>query len=86
MCIRDRSGSTVKASLVKRDKKKITLNRAKDNFTMVLKIKDLSQEDREFVSRLKWDGEKSITVPIESLSPEDQQMVRIANGEVRARK
>ena len=31
------SGSTVKASLVKRDKKKITLNRAKDNFTMVLK-------------------------------------------------
>ena len=29
------SGSTVKASLVKRDKKKITLNRAKDNFTMV---------------------------------------------------
>ena len=80
------SGSTVKASLVKRDKKKITLNRAKDNFTMVLKIKDLSEEDREFVSRLKWDGEKTITVPIESLSPEDQQMVRIANGEVRARK
>ena len=80
------SGSTVKASLVKRDKKKITLNRAKDNFTMVLKVKDLSEEDREFVSRLKWDGEKSITVPIESLSPEDQQMVRIANGEVRARK
>ena len=80
------SGSTVKASLVKQDKKKITLNRAKDNFTMVLKIKDLSEEDREFVSRLKWDGEKTITVPIESLSPEDQQMVRIANGEVRARK
>jgi hypothetical protein len=80
------SGSTVKASLVKRDKKKITLNRAKDNFTMVLKIKDLSEEDREFVSRLKWDGEKTITVPIESLSPEDQQMVRIANGEVRVRK
>ena len=53
---------------------------------MVLKVKDLSEEDREFVSRLKWDGEKSITVPIESLSPEDQQMVRIANGEVRARK
>ena len=60
------SGSTVKASMVKRDKKKITLNRAKDNFTMVLKIKDLSAEDREFVSRLKWDGEKSMTVPIES--------------------
>ncbi len=80
------SGSTVKASLVKRDKKKITLNRAKDNFTMVLKIKDLSEEDREFVSRLKWDGEKTITVPIESLSPEDQQMVRIATGEVRVRK
>jgi len=80
------SGSTVKASLVKRDKKKITLNRAKDNFTMVLKIKDLSEEDREFVSKLKWDGEKTITVPIESLSPEDQQMVRIANGEVRVRK
>ena len=80
------SGSTVKASLVKREKKKITLNRAKDNFTMVLKIKDLSDEDKEFVSRLKWDGEKSLTVPIESLSSEDQQTIRAATGDVRARK
>ena len=80
------SGSTVKASIVKREKKKITLNRAKDNFTMVLKIKDLSAEDKEFISRLKWDGEKSMTVPIESLSPGDQEMVRVANGDVRARK
>tara|TARA_B100001093_G_scaffold487549_1_gene523900 strand:- start:441 stop:2189 length:1749 start_codon:yes stop_codon:yes gene_type:complete len=80
------SGSTVKASLVKRDKKKITLNRAKDNFTMVLKIKDLSDEDRSFVGRLKWDGEKSMTISMESLSSEDQQIIRLATGVVRARK
>ena len=79
------SGSTVKASLKKSDKKKVTLNREKDNFTMVLKIKDLSEEDRAFVARLKWDGETSMAVSLESLSPEDQQMVRAATGIVRAR-
>jgi hypothetical protein len=79
------SGSTVKASLKKSDKKKVTLNREKDNFTMVLKIKDLSEEDRAFVARLKWDGETTMAVSLESLSPEDQQMVRAATGIVRAR-
>jgi len=79
------SGSTVKASLKKRDKKKVTLNRDKDNFTMVLKIKDLSEEDRAFVARLKWDGERTMAVSLESLSPEDQQMVRAATGIVKAR-
>ena len=80
------SGSTVKASLVKRDKKKITLNRAKDNFTMVLKVEDLSEEDREFVSRLKWDGEKTMMVSLDALSSEDQNIVSAATGVVRARK
>jgi len=79
------SGSTVKASLKKSDKKKVTLNREKDNFTMVLKVKDLSEEDRAFVARLKWDGERTMAVSLESLSPEDQQMVRAATGIVRAR-
>jgi hypothetical protein len=79
------SGSAVKASLKKRDKKKVTLNRDKDNFTMVLKIKDLSEEDRAFVARLKWDGEKSMTAPLESFSSEDQQMIISATGIVKAR-
>ena len=79
------SGSAVKASLKKRDKKKVTLNRDKDNFTMVLKIKDLSEEDRAFVARLKWDGEKSMIAPLESFSSEDQQMIISATGIVKAR-
>ena len=80
------SGSTVKATLTDRSKKSVTLNRAKDNFTMVLKIKDLSEEDRIFVNRLKWDGVKTMKTSIESLSPEDQDLVRVATGDVRARK
>jgi len=80
------SGSVVKARLVERSKKALTLNRASDDFTMVLKIKDLSQEDRAFINRLKWDGEKSMTVSIESMSSEDQSIVRAATGNVRARK
>lgn len=80
------SGSTVKASLKERNKRSITLSREKDNFTMVLKIKDLSDEDKVFVGRLKWDGEKTMTLPIASLSQEDQQLVRRATGVVKARK
>ncbi len=79
------SGSTVKASLVQRDKSSITLNRAKDDFTMVLKIKDLSDKDKIFVERLKWDGEEMMTVPITSLSSEGQNLIRSAVGVVKAR-
>ena len=80
------SGSVVKAKLVERSKKAVTLNRTSDNFTMVLKIKDLSEEDRAFVNRLKWDGEKTMTVLLESISAEDQSIVEAATGTVRARK
>ena len=72
--------------MVKRDKIKINLYRAIVIFTMVLKIKDLSDQDRSFVGRLKWDGEKSMTISLESLSSEDQQIIRSATGVVRARK
>ncbi len=80
------SGSTVKASLIERDKESITLNRAKDDFTMVLKIEDLSEEDKNFIKKLKWDGEKTMTSPVSLLSSEDQKLVRAASGVVKARK
>ena len=80
------SGSVVKARIVERSKKEITLNRSKDDFTMVLKLKDLSKEDRAFVDRLQWDGEKTMTVALESLSSEDQSIIGLATGNVRARK
>tara|TARA_Y100001970_G_scaffold1958_1_gene2314 strand:- start:130 stop:1875 length:1746 start_codon:yes stop_codon:yes gene_type:complete len=79
------SGSAVKASLESLNKKNITLVRDKDNFTMVLKIRDLSEEDREFVKMLKWDGEKTLTVSLDKFSAEDQQLIRSATGVVRAR-
>ena len=80
------SGSVVKARIVERSKKEITLNRSKDDFTMVLKLKDLSKEDRAFVDRLQWDGEKTMIVALESLSSEDQSIIGLATGSVRARK
>ena len=80
------SGSVVKARIVERSKKEITLNRSKDDFTMVLKLKDLSKEDRAFVDRLQWDGEKTMIVALESLSSEDQSIIGLATGNVRARK
>tara|TARA_Y100000748_G_scaffold174381_1_gene145929 strand:+ start:1025 stop:2770 length:1746 start_codon:yes stop_codon:yes gene_type:complete len=79
------SGSAVKASLESLNKKNITLVRDKDNFTMVLKIKDLSEEDREFVKMLGWDGEKTLTASLDKFSAEDQQLIRSATGVVRAR-
>ena len=79
------SGSAVKASLESLNKKNITLVRDKDNFTMVLKIRDLSEEDREFVKMLGWDGEKTLTASLDKFSAEDQQLIRSATGVVRAR-
>jgi hypothetical protein len=80
------SGSVVKATLVERKKNQVKLERAKDNFIMVLKKKDISEADQKFLERLKWDGEKTKTIPIETLSPGDQQLVRAATGMVKARK
>ena len=79
------SGSEVKASLVEKNKNSITLNRSKDNFTIVLKINDLSQEDKEFLEKLQWDGEKIMSVLLENFSSEDQSIIRISSGVVRAR-
>ena len=79
------SGSEVKASLVEKNKNSITLNRSKDNFTIVLKINDLSQEDKEFLEKLQWDGEKIMSILLENFSSEDQSIIRISSGVVRAR-
>ena len=80
------SGSNVKASLESMNKKNITLNRDKDDFTMVLKIRDLSKDDREFVEKLKWDGEKTLTASLDKFSPEDQKLIQFATGVVKARR
>ena len=79
------SGSEVKASLVEKNKNSITLNRSKDNFTIVLKISDLSQEDKDFLEKLQWDGDKIMSVSLENFSSEDQSIIRISSGVVRAR-
>ena len=79
------SGSEVKASLVEKNKNSITLNRSKDNFTIVLKISDLSLEDKEFLEKLQWDGEKIMSILLENFSSEDQSIIRISSGVVRAR-
>lgn len=79
------SGSEVKASLVEKNKNSITLNRSKDNFTIVLKISDLSLEDKEFLEKLQWDGEKLMIILLENFSSEDQSIIRISSGVVRAR-
>ena len=80
------SGSTVKAKLIERKKNQVKLERAKDKFIMVLKRKNLSDADQKFLERLKWDGEKTKSISIETLSSSDQQLVRAATGMVKARK
>ena len=49
-------------------------------------MKEISDEDRKFVERLKWDGEKTFTAPIENYVVDDQRIIRSATGNVRARK
>jgi len=80
-----KSGSVVKAVLTNRNSKEITLLRAKDNFKIVLKLRDLSEEDKSFVESLKWDGKKTKTLSIDQLNPSDQQLIRAATGTVKAR-
>ena len=80
------SGSVVKAKLVERSKKSLKLKRVDDGREFPLDLKKLSDEDIAFVSRLKWDGEKTMTVSLDALSSEDQNIVSAATGVVRARK
>ena len=80
-------GRTVKAILKDRTRNKITLLRiGDDQFTIESKINDISDEDRKFVARLKWDGEKTLTAPIENFLLDDQVIIRAATGNVKARK
>ena len=80
------SGSVVKAKLVERSKKSLKLKRVDDGREFPLDLKKLSDEDKAFVGRLKWDGEKTMTVSLDALSSEDQNIVSAATGVVRARK
>jgi len=79
------SGQKVKAKLVKITKKGVKLINLKNNASTVLKINQLSEEDKEFIKRLDWDGEKSMVIPLESLATEGQKLVRYANSDVRIR-
>ena len=80
-------GRTVKATLQGRTRNKVTLLRIGDgNFTIESKMKEISDEDRKFVERLKWDGEKTFTAPIENFLLDDQRIIRSATGNVKARK
>tara|TARA_B100000003_G_scaffold196962_1_gene200484 strand:+ start:2371 stop:4140 length:1770 start_codon:yes stop_codon:yes gene_type:complete len=79
------SGSIVNATLVERNKNSITLKRSNDGFSLELKINDLSKEDQDLLESLQWDGEKTIQVSLESLSTEDQQIIKSATSVVRER-
>tara|TARA_B100000427_G_scaffold247124_1_gene210188 strand:+ start:29 stop:1801 length:1773 start_codon:yes stop_codon:yes gene_type:complete len=79
------SGSAVNAILIERNEKSVTLKRSNDGFSLELKVKDLSEKDRDLIDRLEWDGDKTIEVPLGSLSSSDQQIIKSATGSVRAR-
>ena len=79
------SEQTFKAKLINRTKKVLTLKRD-DGFEFPLEIKKLSDADKAFVGRLKWDGEKTMTVPLDQFSLEDQNVIGAATGIVKARK
>ena len=79
------SEQTFKAKLISRTKKVLTLKRD-DGFEFPLEIKKLSDADKAFVGRLKWDGEKTMTVPLDQFSQEDQNIIGAATGIVKARK
>lgn len=79
------SEQTFKAKLISRTKKVLTLKRD-DGFEFPLEIKKLSDVDKAFVGRLKWDGEKTMTVPLDQFSQEDQNIIGAATGIVKARK
>ena len=81
-----KSGSTVEAILQERKKNQVTLIRTSDNFKMVFKMTDLSEEDQKFLDGLKWDGEQTISIPVETLTSSDQQLIRAATGIIKARK
>ena len=71
--------------MISRTKKVLTLKRD-DGFEFPLEIKKLSDVDKAFVGRLKWDGEKTMTVPLDQFSQEDQNIIGAATGIVKARK
>jgi len=81
-----KSGSKIEAILKERKKNQVTLTRKSDNRELVYKITDLSEEDQKFLDGLKWDGEQTISIPIETLTPSDQQLIRAATGIIKERK
>ena len=81
-----KSGSKVEAILKERKKNQATLIRTSDNRELVYKTTDLSEEDQKFLDGLKWDGEQTISIPVETLTSSDQQLIRAATGIIKARK
>ena len=81
-----KSGSKIEAILKERKKNQVTLTRKSDNRELVYKITDLSEEDQKFLDGLKWDGEQTISIPVETLTSSDQQLIRAATGIIKARK
>ena len=81
-----KSGSKIEAILKERKKNEVTLMRKSDNRELVYKITDLSEEDQKFLDGLKWDGEQTISIPVETLTSSDQQLIRAATGIIKARK
>ena len=81
-----KSGGKVEAILKERKKNEVTLMRKSDNRELVYKITDLSEEDQKFLDGLKWDGEQTISIPIETLTSSDQQLIRAATGIIKERK
>ena len=81
-----KSGSKIEAILKERKKNEVTLTRKSDNRELVYKITDLSEEDQKFLDGLKWDGEQTISIPVETLTSSDQQLIRAATGIIKARK
>jgi len=81
-----KSGGKVEAILKERKKNEVTLMRKSDNRELAYKITDLSEEDQKFLDGLKWDGEQTISIPIETLTSSDQQLIRAATGIIKERK
>ena len=81
-----KSGGTVEAILQERDKNQVILLRKSDDFQMVFKLTDLSEKDQKFLNRLKWDGEQILSIPMETLTASDQQLIKVATGIIKERR
>ena len=80
-----RSGNVIDASLNQHGRTEVILLRKKDKKSVKLKITDLSDNDQKFLKKLAWDGKKVGALSLQSLSEEDQKLIRTANAVIRER-